>query len=153
VSAPALSCVWQKPRQTSHSYLAVSPGGWVAHRFGGKRGISYNGRSHRPDAARQAAFCISVARRGALITAEDYVKVRVKLFASARQAVGHSSLEVDLPGGATVAGLQALLRDEPYQADLERLRLLVLVNSRYAKPDRVLQEGDEVAFIPPISGG
>jgi MoaE-MoaD fusion protein len=73
------------------------------------------------------------------------VKVRVRLFAGLRERAGWSEREVD---AATVAEIwRALgLGDEPNG-------LLYAVNKEYATPDRVLAEGDEVAVIPPVSGG
>lgn len=81
------------------------------------------------------------------------MKIRVKLFASVRQALGRSLLELELPEGATVADLRAQLQSQFAQLHLENAGVLVAVNLRYAKPDRVLQEGDEVALIPPVGGG
>lgn len=79
------------------------------------------------------------------------VKVTVRCFASVRELLGREELEVDLPEGATVSDLRArLARDAP---DLTRLPLAFAVNCDYAAPERVLREGDEVALVPPISGG
>jgi MoaE-MoaD fusion protein len=73
------------------------------------------------------------------------VKVRVRLFAGLRERAGWSEREID---AATVAEIwRALgLGDEPNG-------LLYAVNKEYATPDRALAEGDEVAVIPPVSGG
>jgi MoaE-MoaD fusion protein len=81
------------------------------------------------------------------------VKVRVKLFASVREIVGQRELVLDVPAGFTVSGLShRLVSDHP--------RLLALmpslqfaVNHEYADGERVLVDGDEVAAIPPVSGG
>lgn len=58
---------------------------------------------------------------------------------------------MEVPEGTTVFGLKALLAKEA--EDLERLPLAYAVNQDYADGERRLNEGDEVAFIPPISGG
>jgi MoaE-MoaD fusion protein len=73
------------------------------------------------------------------------VPVTVRLFAGLRERAGWSRREVD---AATVADVwQALeLGDEPEG-------LLYAVNKEYATPDRALADGDEVALIPPVSGG
>jgi len=81
------------------------------------------------------------------------VKIRVKLFASVRQALGRSLLELELPEGATVADLRAQLKSQFAQLHLENAGVLVAVNLRYAKPDQVLHDEDEVALIPPVGGG
>ncbi|UCE85386.1 MAG: molybdenum cofactor biosynthesis protein MoaE [Deltaproteobacteria bacterium] len=79
--------------------------------------------------------------------------VRVKLFGSVREATGRKELEVSLPEGARVAELRALLgRDHPiFERYGDRLR--VSVNLEFAGEDRALADGDEVAFLPPVSGG
>jgi molybdopterin synthase catalytic subunit len=76
------------------------------------------------------------------------VRVVVKLFAGLREQAGAGSRELDLPAGARArdawAGLE--LGDEP-------TGLLYAVNKRYAAGDEALADGDEVALIPPVSGG
>jgi MoaE-MoaD fusion protein len=74
------------------------------------------------------------------------VKVRVRLFAGLRERAGWSQREVDT--GPTVGDVwgELGLGDEP-------AGLLYAVNEQYADRDRELAEGDEVALIPPVSGG
>ena len=80
--------------------------------------------------------------------------VNVRLFAGLREAAGTDSIEVELAEGQTVAGLLAALRDRsPLGELLARLPVRVAVNSTYADGDSVLQASDEIALIPPISGG
>lgn len=81
------------------------------------------------------------------------MKIKVKLFALVRQLVGRSELELELPDGATVADLQSRLQAEFPQLHLGNGGVLLAVNLRYARPDQVLQEGNEVALIPPVGGG
>jgi molybdopterin synthase catalytic subunit/molybdopterin synthase sulfur carrier subunit len=70
------------------------------------------------------------------------MKVTVKLFARAREVAGAAEVRVELPEGATVGALRERLRAEfPRLAGLLP-RCVVAV-----------QEGDEVALIPPVSGG
>jgi molybdopterin synthase catalytic subunit len=77
--------------------------------------------------------------------------VTVRCFAAVREALGRDELGVDVAPGTTVAGLlQQLARQAP---QLGRLPLAFAVNRDYARGDTVLRHGDEVAFIPPISGG
>jgi molybdopterin synthase catalytic subunit len=73
------------------------------------------------------------------------VPVTVRLFAGLRDRAGWSQREVD---AATVADVWRALElgDEP-------AGLLYAVNKEYATPDRALADGDEVALIPPVSGG
>jgi molybdopterin synthase catalytic subunit len=76
------------------------------------------------------------------------VTVRVRLFAGLRERAGASSLDVELPDGAVVGDVwQALaLGDEPPG-------LLFALNKTYAERTAGLSAGDEVAVIPPVSGG
>jgi MoaE-MoaD fusion protein len=71
--------------------------------------------------------------------------VKVRLFAGLRERAGWSQREVD---AATVADVWPTLElgDEP-------AGLLYAVNQQYAERDRALADGDEVALIPPVSGG
>lgn len=79
------------------------------------------------------------------------MKITVRCFASVRELFGQDVLEREVPAGTTLEGLKNLLAEEA--PDLLRLPLAQAVNLQYAKPERELQDGDEVAFIPPISGG
>jgi len=79
------------------------------------------------------------------------VRVKVLVFASYAEALGRGELEVELPAGATVGDCVAEIR-RGTGAGVPPAPL-VAVNRRYALPDRVLAEGDEVALIPPVAGG
>ena len=76
------------------------------------------------------------------------MRITVKLFAGLRERAGESERDVELDKGARVADVWHLLGlgDEPEG-------LLYAVNKQYAPPDRRLSDGDEVALIPPVSGG
>jgi molybdopterin converting factor subunit 1 len=78
--------------------------------------------------------------------------VTVLLFASYAEAVGRSSLELDISTGTTVKDVIEQVRS---MADAGRLPAtpMVAVNEQYASRDRPLQPGDEVAIIPPVAGG
>ncbi len=76
------------------------------------------------------------------------MRVSVRLFAVLRERAGTSALELDLPDGATVA--DALAEVDPLARGLP---LVLAVNREYAAADRVLRPGDELAAIPPVSGG
>jgi molybdopterin converting factor subunit 1 len=78
--------------------------------------------------------------------------VTVLLFASYAEALGRSTIELDLRSGATVKDMIDHVRG---MASADRLppAPLVAVNERYASPDRELRAGDEIALIPPVAGG
>jgi len=79
--------------------------------------------------------------------------IRVRLFGSLREAAGASELPVELAEPARVSELRSELAHR--FSIVERLgdRMAVSVNLEIATDDRVLCEGDEVAFLPPVAGG
>ena len=81
------------------------------------------------------------------------LKVRVKLFASYKEKAGTSDIEMSLPDDATVSDAASeLLRLYPSISG-DTSRLMIAVNEEYQEHDYPLSENDEVAFIPPVSGG
>ncbi len=79
--------------------------------------------------------------------------VRVRLFARQREIAGTRRVELELPVGATVDDAWSeLARRHPGLAD-GRPYVRFAVNGEYADPITALAEGDEVAVIPPVSGG
>jgi len=81
------------------------------------------------------------------------MRVRVRLFASLREATGLAEAVLDLPPGASAEDAwRALAARHPGLAP-RRASLAAAVNRHYAKFDTLLAEGDELGFIPPVSGG
>ncbi|OUM98231.1 MAG: hypothetical protein BAA04_07130 [Firmicutes bacterium ZCTH02-B6] len=81
------------------------------------------------------------------------MQVTVRTFAALAERLGQRTLTLELPPGATVEDVwRRLVAGCP---DIERFerRLLVAVNLKYATWQTSLAEGDEVAFLPPVSGG
>src|SRR4051812_6089133 len=76
------------------------------------------------------------------------MKVTVRLFAILRQRAGRETLELDLPDGARVS--DALAEVDHLAGGL---KLVMAVNREYAREDDPLAPGDELALIPPVSGG
>jgi molybdopterin synthase catalytic subunit len=80
--------------------------------------------------------------------------VRVRLFAILRERAGRDSVEIELPEGATVAEAIAALSLRPGLGEtLARLPVRMAVNREYAAAGDAIAPGDELALIPPISGG
>jgi molybdopterin converting factor subunit 1 len=80
--------------------------------------------------------------------------ITVRLFAILRERAGAESVEVELAHGATASDAIAAVGERHSITELlERLPVAVAVNREYARRDRPLVEGDEVALIPPVSGG
>ncbi len=81
------------------------------------------------------------------------MRVRIRLFASLREAAGREVLELLLEPGATAeAAWRRLAEQHPALAD-RRPSLAAAVNRSYAAFDTPLRDGDEVVFLPPVSGG
>src|ERR1044072_7058410 len=80
------------------------------------------------------------------------MNIRVLFFGAARDAVGANELEIVVEEPATVSSAVHSL--EKFEK-LERFgrSLLFAVNQEYATPDTQLQENDELAVFPPVSGG
>ena len=79
--------------------------------------------------------------------------VDVRYFAIIREIVGLSAERRELPEGATAGDVfTQLIRENPR---LERMRpvTMLMVNKEYVMPDHELHDGDELALIPPVSGG
>ena len=81
------------------------------------------------------------------------MRIKLKLFAAARQAVNQDLLEIELAAGATITDLKNELVKQFPQFESMREHLLVAVDAEYAREDQVLVPGLEVALIPPVSGG
>jgi MoaE-MoaD fusion protein len=80
--------------------------------------------------------------------------IRVRLFAVLRQRAGRDSVEVELEEGATVEDALAVLAREPGLTDvLARVPVRMAVNRDYAEPATALSPDDELALVPPVSGG
>ena len=81
------------------------------------------------------------------------MKVTVKLFASFREASGAPERVVEVAPGITVGRLwEELVEAQPRLAPMSRAAAFA-VNRCYARADTPLNDGDEVAFLPPVSGG
>ena len=76
------------------------------------------------------------------------MRITVRLFAILRERAGRDALELDLPEGARVADAIDAVDDLA-----GGLSLVMAVNREYASRDQRLEAGDELALIPPVSGG
>ena len=81
------------------------------------------------------------------------MRVTVRLFARLREIAGAGELAREVDDDATIAMVwQQLVRDFPDFAGYGR-SISAAVNADYARMDRRVREGDEIAFLPPVSGG
>ena len=81
------------------------------------------------------------------------MRVTVRLFARLRDITGAAELSREIATGATIGAVwQQLVREFPDLAEYER-SISTAVNADYARMNHALADGDEVAFLPPVSGG
>ena len=79
--------------------------------------------------------------------------VTVRLFARLRELLGAGEIQRHVPSGSTVATVwQSLVDDYPALAPYAQ-SLSCAVNAEYARMATPVSDGDEVAFLPPVSGG
>jgi molybdopterin converting factor subunit 1 len=81
------------------------------------------------------------------------VRVTVKLFARLRDIAGAEELTREIPAGATIGSVwRELAAEFPALGEYER-SISTAVNLDYARMNTHVHEGDEIAFLPPVSGG
>ena len=81
------------------------------------------------------------------------MKITIKLFARFKEIAGAGQLTEEVAEGATISDLIELLREKFTHMPLVAKTTILSVNQEFATPDTVLEEGDEVAIFPPVSGG
>jgi MoaE-MoaD fusion protein len=80
--------------------------------------------------------------------------VHVRLFAMLRERAGRGAVEVELPEGATVReAMDAVAQEHGLGEVITRTPVVMAVNREYASEETALHEADELALIPPVSGG
>ncbi|MCU0502441.1 MAG: molybdenum cofactor biosynthesis protein MoaE [Anaerolineae bacterium] len=87
------------------------------------------------------------------MTESTRIHVGVRAFAALREALGFAETVVSVAPGTDIAGLMARLNELYPRAELTAQRYGVALNRSYAPLTAVLADGDEVALIPPVSGG
>lgn len=81
------------------------------------------------------------------------MRIQVKLFAILRDQAGRSETVLELPEGATVQhARKQLIQSLPAIATYMD-RVAYAINLSYARPENILHDGDELAVLPPVSGG
>ncbi len=81
------------------------------------------------------------------------MKIRVLFFASLADITGTPDITLDVPIHATVGAVLGEIAARFPTLDPNRTTILAAVNSRYVSRDAPLNDRDEVAFFPPVSGG
>lgn len=78
------------------------------------------------------------------------MQVSVRYFAALREKRGVSTEAVEVTQGETLSGLYERLFPGPAES---RMPVAYARNHAHARPSEVLQDGDEIAFLPPVGGG
>lgn len=80
------------------------------------------------------------------------MNIKILLFGVTRDIIGDSILDIEISDNQSVGDMMKELKTR--FPDLNRLKsLLVAVNNEYAEEDKILNQSDEIALIPPVSGG
>jgi len=81
------------------------------------------------------------------------MKISVRLFASLKEKAGTSVISISVPAGTSVEQLLSIIQSENMELKGATQGVLVAINQEYASSDTIIMESDELALIPPVSGG
>ena len=81
------------------------------------------------------------------------MRVQIMYFGSLKEIAGQATQELELPDGTLASELWERLRKSYPALQKYDRAVAIAVNHEYSKPDRELHDGDEVGFLPPVSGG
>jgi molybdopterin converting factor subunit 1 len=98
-------------------------------------------------------FAVGWESKGMVLAYSFLMQVRVLYFGVLKDAFGLGAEVVEVAEGASVADLIAGYRGRVGEVAAVWDSIAVAVNQEYARGGDVLREGDEVAFLPPVSGG
>jgi molybdopterin converting factor subunit 1 len=84
---------------------------------------------------------------------QDNEKIKVKLFAILRERVGESEITITVPSGITVNHLNSEILKQYPQLKSFSNKFVTSVNCKVTTGDTVITSKDEVALLPPVSGG
>ena len=80
------------------------------------------------------------------------IKIRLKCFSQIKYALGKNEIIFELENGASTDDLEKIVRKKA-KGKLNDVTLSTAVNKKYISKNTELEDGDEVAFIPPVQGG
>ncbi len=81
------------------------------------------------------------------------MRIKVKFFAYTREITGTREAEIEAEAGATLEDIMNILAEKYPGLQRYRNEINMAVNHEYAERSTVVKEGDEVALLPPVSGG
>lgn len=80
------------------------------------------------------------------------MKLQLLLFGITRDIIGQSKIELDYTGPSNIESFKDMLKDKyPEMSELSHFK--IAVNQEFARDNQSIREGDEIALIPPVSGG
>lgn len=81
--------------------------------------------------------------------------ITIRFFAMLKGKVGKEEVKLPIPGPITLEELRGLLKKEfpPIAEHIERKSIMISVNQEFATSNTIIRDGDEVALLPPFSGG
>tara|TARA_Y100001935_G_scaffold224108_1_gene200103 strand:+ start:32 stop:277 length:246 start_codon:yes stop_codon:yes gene_type:complete len=80
------------------------------------------------------------------------IKIKVKCFSQVKYSLGVEELTFELEEGTDVSDLEKIVREKAL-GKLDGITLRTAVNRKYISDNAILNDGDEIAFIPPVQGG
>ena len=80
------------------------------------------------------------------------IKIKVKCFSQVKYSLGVEELTFELEDGTSVSDLEKIVREKAL-GKLDGITLRTAVNRKYISDNAILNDGDEIAFIPPVQGG
>ena len=80
------------------------------------------------------------------------IKIRLKCFSQVKYALGKNEIIFELENGSSTDDLEKIVRKKT-KGKLNDVTLSTAVNKKYISRNTELEDGDEVAFIPPVQGG
>ena len=80
------------------------------------------------------------------------IKIRLKCFSQVKYSLGKNEIIFELENGASTDDLEKIIRKKA-EGKLNDVKLSTALNKKYISKNTELEDGDEVAFIPPVQGG
>ena len=80
------------------------------------------------------------------------IKIKVKCFSQVKYSLGVEELTFELEDGTDVSDLEKIVREKAL-GKLDGITLRTAVNRKYISDNAILNDGDEIALIPPVQGG
>lgn len=83
----------------------------------------------------------------------DYDKIKIRLFAILREVVGKKEITITVPSGVTVSYLNDEILKKYPQLKSFKNKFITSVNCKVESSDTIITSSDEIALLPPVSGG